>query len=247
MKHLRISLVMALVCVFTAVSSSQVTYARGGEDDNATGSTSNSQSNENTAPTIKSQERENKSNTRRASTEATKKPEVEREHATEIERHTNGQEDKDKLSKRDQVLADARKNAKEHSKEERQKNCQARQQNIQKRLTNAQSRAQRHLDTINGVLAKIESSNVDTSKISNYATLLAAAKQAQTQAASSVAALKAVNPTIDCTADKPVQSLADFKVALEQSRTDLKSYRASVKAILSQIESTANATTGTEQ
>ncbi len=140
------------------------------------------------------------------------------EIVTEVENHnsTHGKT----------LLEDAKKANKEHTTEERIKNCEGRKNGLTTKVTELQKNAQKHLDKISGVLTKLQDAQkAGTLKVTNIDTLLADAVSAQTKAKASVDALKALTPTVDCTKASVAMDVATFKAAAEQARTDLKTYK----------------------
>ncbi len=167
-----------------------------------------------------------------------KKTEVEIEHAKELE----GIAETENHDHAKKILDDAKKKGKEHTKEERLKNCTDKQQGLVNKLANLQKNSSSHLGKIDAVLVKLTDSQATAkTPVAGYAALLAAATAEQAQAAASVAALGNLSTKIDCTKDTVASEVATFKAAAEQARSDLKAYRDAVKAILKAIETSAGA------
>lgn len=173
-------------------------------------------------------------------------------NVTTLSDDNSGSEDKDASvrQRREQarerakeLISEAKEKRKEELKsttdEKRQKRCEARKTGIINRTDKLSAAAKRHLAKIDGVFAKIkaykESANLT---VDSYDDLVTKATAAQATATASVNALEEVKITsIDCTAGTVADDLATFKAATTQARSDLKSYRQSVKDILSAVES----------
>ena len=67
---------------------------------------------------------------------------------------------------------------------------------------------------------------------------------AKATAAASQAALQAVTPTVDCGSTSVAQDVATFKAAAEQARTDLKTYKTAVKALVTALQAARTTTEG---
>lgn len=141
------------------------------------------------------------------------------------------------------LISEAKDQRKEELKsitdEKRQKRCEARKTGIINRTDKLTDAAKRHLAKVDGVFAKVkaykESANLT---VDNYDELVSKATAAQTAAKTSVEALESVQITsIDCTAGTVADDVATFKAAVTQARTDLKTYRQSVKDLLSAVAS----------
>ena len=169
-----------------------------------------------------------------STTTRTKKTEVEVEHAKEQENEAET-ENHDQAKK---ILEEAKKTGKEHSKEERLKNCTEKQQGLENKLSNIQKNSAKHLAKIDSVLLKITDAQA-TATTPVDAALVTAATNAQVQATASVAALANLNAKIVCSKDTAASEISTFKAASTQAKTDLKAYRDAVKAILKAIETLA--------
>ena len=192
-------------------------------------------SNSGTGDTAKPTDSSTSPTERSGSTTKVKKTEAEVRHAAEMENETETEvHDRGK-----KILDDAKKNGKEHTKEERLKNCTDRQKGLENKLTNIQKRSASHLAKIDAVLAKIEAAQASaTTPLAGYDALLTTAKAAQVQATASVAALGNLSPKIDCTKDTAAAEIATFKAAADKAKY-LKAYRDAVKSILKAIETAA--------
>ena len=159
------------------------------------------------------------------------KPETEAEieHGSELKKEAASTNERHSV----ELLADAKKLVKEHTKEERLKNCNAKQKNIDTKLLKLQNNAKRHLAVMDSVLTKLKAANITSAE---FDTLVANAVTAKLTATASVKALGDLTSTIDCAKDTAASDIAHFKVAADQARTGLKAYRSSLKAVLSFIE-----------
>lgn len=120
--------------------------------------------------------------------------------------------------------------------EQKQKICNARKDNINlriKRLTSSSQNAQKRIDSI---LAKAQNYH-DTAKVdpADYDNLLETAQAAQTKSADSVKALADAVPTIDCSNNHAHDDVVNFQNQAKTTRTNLKAYRQSVKALLKSL------------
>lgn len=137
------------------------------------------------------------------------------------------------------MLDDLRKGRSERSQEQRQKSCQSRKQGLETKLENLSKNAQKHQSRIDEILEKaVAYKNNKNLEVRDFDSLLATATAAQTQAKTSVTALLALKPSVDCNRDSVASDVAAFKAAAAQTRTDLKSYRTAVKALLSAVQIT---------
>lgn len=116
--------------------------------------------------------------------------------------------------------------------------CDARKKGIEIRTARLVGNAQASLTRINKVLNEVVTfQKTNNVAVANFSALVAMATAAQMKATTSVQALAAVNPTIDCTSTSAASQLATFKAAVAQARTDLIAYRSAVQQILSAVES----------
>ena len=145
------------------------------------------------------------------------------------------------------LLAQAEKEHKSgRSPADLQKVCEARKKGIETRTAALVKNAQNSLSRINKVLTEVEAyQKTNNITVPNFDALVTATTTAQATATTSVQALAAVNPTIDCTSTSAASQLATFKAALTQSRTDLIAYRTAVQNVLTAVEN-ANGT-GSQQ
>jgi hypothetical protein len=128
--------------------------------------------------------------------------------------------------------------------EQKQQACTARKANLTKRMNNAVTAAQRHKDTFDKIYTKVQA--FKTSKnltVANYDSLKAAADAAQSDATTKIAALKALNVSVDCTqTDSLATIITAFQTAEKATRDSLKDYRKAVVALITALHD-ANKTT----
>jgi hypothetical protein len=183
--------------------------------------TSNGDKNTATSPTIQSTEDKN----------MTSMPEVntELEHETEIKDKANGQSD----------LVDMQKNGQKNSDSVKKQNCENDKHGITTKATALGTNAERYQAKIDKIFQQTEDfQKTNNITVTNFDTLILNAKKAQTQAVASIAALKAVNVTIDCTQPSVAGDVATIKAAASQARTDLRAYKQAVIDLLTALENT---------
>ena len=136
-----------------------------------------------------------------------------------------------------QTVAELKQEHKERTQAERQKNCEERKtgllQKVSELNTNAQKRQTRITDVLNKTLTYQSSNNLT---VQNLDSLVAAANSAKDTAATSVQALSALQPAIDCTSSTTAQDVAAFKAAAATARNDLITYKKAVQALLTAVE-----------
>ncbi len=149
-----------------------------------------------------------------------------------------------------QQVEDLKKNAKQKTQAARETSCNERKNGAEQRITsvsNNTARLQTKLDTI---FTKVQAYKTDKNlTVENYDTLVAAVTSAQSASANSIAALKSLQPTIDCTKDTNAQNIAAFRTAAQDSRDKLKTYMKSLKELLKAVrdaKQAAQAQTKTE-
>ncbi len=137
------------------------------------------------------------------------------------------------------VISDLKKTKKEHTNEERHKNCAAAEHGLETKLSNLSKNAAAFQVKISGVLNKAIAFQKDHNvTVANFDALVAAAHAARTQSASSISALGELDANLDCNQPDVAQHVASFKVAATKAKTDLKAYKEAVKAILVALENT---------
>lgn len=136
-------------------------------------------------------------------------------------------------SKATELLSEKRKNATEHTADQKKKSCEARSANIKKRADNYATAAQRHLNVFNKIFTRVQ--DFQTKKqltVANYDALVATATAKQTAAQAAVDALKSADVTIDCTQADPATAVATLKEATANARTALHEYRLAIKDVV---------------
>lgn len=130
-------------------------------------------------------------------------------------------------------ISEKKKQVKEHSQEERQKKCEQRKHGIQTKFDRISTNSQKIQDRIDGVLDKAIA-YADKNNLNNgdIADLVTKANEAKSKSAASVANLKALQPTIDCTSNNVPSDIATFKAAAKEASDNIKSYRTAVKNLL---------------
>ena len=176
----------------------------------------------------------------------TEKPETKTE--TEQEQHVK-EDAKPEIEKRvesktksesETELEKLRKEHKEHTKEERQKNCEAAKNGLETKLKNLSTNATKHQTRITEIYDKALAYQKDQNiTVANFDQLVATANAAQAQAASSVSVLAGLSTTIDCSQTNVASTVATYKASAAQARTDLKAYKDAVKAILVALKAAA--------
>lgn len=120
----------------------------------------------------------------------------------------------------------------------RQRKCQAAKHGMQTKLGNMQRNTAKHkalIDSIYGkVLAYQQRNNVNPA---NFDTLVSTANDAQAKAGQSVSVLNDLSVNLDCADNSVATNVASFKVAAQQTRSDLLTYRKSVIAVLQALQS----------
>lgn len=139
----------------------------------------------------------------------------------------------------------AKKAGKVKTAEQKQAACEKRKKGLETKfkaiVTNSQRSQSKITNILNNAVAYKVSKNL---AIADYDTLLTNAQSAQYASAESITALEGVKPTVDCTSPSAANDIATFKIAAQTTRTNLKTYRDSVKALLKTIKA-ATATSET--
>lgn len=142
-------------------------------------------------------------------------------------------------------VADLKKEVKSNRTEaEQTKVCEAHKQGLTSKFTVIARNSVSFQTRIDDVYAKAlvyqSSKKINSTDIT---ALIATADSAKVASATSIATLQAVIPTIDCTNVTVAQDVATFKVAATQTRTNLKGYKAAVKAVLQALKSATDTST----
>jgi hypothetical protein len=136
----------------------------------------------------------------------------------------------------------AKLNGKTHSQAQRQQACTARKNNLEKRMSNAVSQAEKHKGVFDKIYSRVQ--DFYTTKnlnVADYSTLTDKVDAAQTDAQTSIDALKTLDISVDCTSQTVADSVSAFQQAVAASRDSLKTYRA---ALVDLINSLKGASTG---
>lgn len=229
MKSLLLGIPSAIV-VLSAVLA-PVAYARDGsgpgssDDSSVSASTTNASTSDSSGSgSDRSSTTSPKTETRRSSTDT--KTESENESEVDELRHQGGS-----------ILSEAEKKHPESNKEDRLKKCEQRKNGIEQRSGSFVLNAQRYLTHINEVSTKVQDyKTTNDLKVADYDALVAAANAAKTQATNSVAAMAALKPVLDCSKDTAPADVATFKAAVAKAKTDLSTYRKSVKTLLVAVQ-----------
>jgi hypothetical protein len=221
-KPFTLSLVaLAIVGVFAVPA-----LAKDGADDTTTSgdssrthTSSGDGSSSNTAPTTKS---EDKSRTTIVNSRL--------QQEAELKNRTNAQSIVQEMKdKNEQKTSDSKK----------RQNCDTEKGGIKTKTATLGTNASRYLEKLDAALQRAEAyQQTKHLTVADWDMLVATATTAQTNATASVAALKALNVTIDCTQPSVATQVATIKAAATQARTDLKAYKQAVIAVLKTLENT---------
>lgn len=153
-------------------------------------------------------------------------------HKPEVESHKDTLETETETEINDMV-----KNHSKHSDADRQRNCQAAQQGLETKFQNVSNNATSFQTKIDTAFANAVAYQKDHNiTVADFDQLVATATAAQSKAAASVSVLNGLSPTLDCTQSTVSTTVAKFKVAAKQAKTDLLAYKDAVKAILQAIQ-----------
>ncbi len=131
---------------------------------------------------------------------------------------------------------------------ERQKKCEDHKHGLNTKFSRISTNSQKIQDHIDSVFAKAQAyQQAKNLQPENYDALVAAATSAQTASAASIATLKTLTPTIDCTGTNTASDVAAFKAAAADTRAKLKAYRSAVKDVLKALEIAKPKTEGSNQ
>jgi hypothetical protein len=144
------------------------------------------------------------------------------------------------------LVTQLRKNHKEQGQAQRQKKCETRQQGLNTkfdRIINNSQRIQTHISAVLDKAVKYQQTN----NLTIDSTLVANAQAAKATSAGSISALQTAKPAIDCTNPSVADEVATFKTAAQTTRSNLKAYRDSVKAVLKALEAAKAPAEGSNQ
>jgi hypothetical protein len=142
------------------------------------------------------------------------------------------------------VQADLKDKAQTKTKEQKQQACTARKANLTKRMNHAVAGAQKHKDNIDKTYAKVKAfHDAKNLNVANYDTLTAAVDKAQSDATAQIAALKALNISVDCTqTDSLATNITAFQTAVKSTRDSLKAYRSSLVDLITALHGASTST-----
>ncbi|MDB5166620.1 MAG: hypothetical protein JWM37_692 [Candidatus Saccharibacteria bacterium] len=243
MKQIRkIEMLIVAVALASVVSAAPVYAEQGSDDTITTESSSVIGSGDDSASTTKTTERSTTSTSGSSSESGRTRvrvPEtVHRSGETEVKSGTHAIETefehRSSLEARAKsLLANDRKNGKEHTVAERQKYCKEHQTAITAKITKIGTKAQKHLDSFDATFIKVKAYQTKNQlPVSNYEELVATATAKQAAANAAVGALVSVSGKVDCSSADPATSVATVKAAADDAKAALQAYRSSVKAIV---------------
>lgn len=172
---------------------------------------------------------------------------VETEHETEIENHSHDLMELFRQKGKEHVLAQRQERGKARSLEVRQKACEARKAGLTRRMDNAVTAAQRHKGVFDKIYAKVKDfHDAKSLNTPNYDTLVASVDTAQSDADAEIAALKALDITVDCTqVDSLTNSVSAFREAVRSTRDSLKDYRKTIVSLITALHDSAETSSTT--
>ena len=132
---------------------------------------------------------------------------------------------------------------KQRTPEQHKKICEAHKDGLTNKFSHIVTNSQRTQKRIDDIFAKAQTfAQTSGQTPADFDSLVAAAMTAQTNSAASITALQAVTPSIDCNNTSVASDVATFKAAAQQTRDNLKAYKAAVKAVLKSLQTTKKAT-----
>lgn len=149
----------------------------------------------------------------------------------------------EKLQAQRQLMSDAQKEREAKRNENFKKACQNRHEAYKKRLANVKVRVERHIDTLDKIVLRVDTFVTDKNlTVPDYAALLADAKAKGELVDSVHAALKEKAEAFDCgnSPDEAKAALADFKDAFKQELDALHDYKMAVKDLIKAVKTVAN-------
>ncbi len=142
----------------------------------------------------------------------------------------------------DTILADMKTKhdeAKTRTPEQRTKACESHKKGLTNKFSHIVTNAQKTQTRIDGIYTKALAFQTSTNaQPAGIESLISIADGAKANSAASIAALKAITPTIDCNSTSVASDVATFKAAAQQTRDNLKAYRTAVKAVIKALETT---------
>jgi hypothetical protein len=180
-----------------------------------------------------------------ADASSTSSSDTENEQETQ---HSMTLRDQFKQTAQTKIKTEMQDKAKVHTAAQRKQSCEARKTHLTNRMNNAVAAAQRHKQVFDSIYTKIK--NFHDSKnlnVANYTTLTAAADAAQQDAADQIAALKALDISVDCTqTDSLATNISAFQTAVKSTRDSLKAYRKALVAITTALHGASTSTDKTK-
>ena len=149
-----------------------------------------------------------------------------------------------------ELLSQLEKSGKHHTTEQVKTACETHKQGLTQKFSRISTELTNFNTRVDGILSKAEAYQKNNNvTVTNWDTLTAAAAAADTTSDSSIAAVKAVTPTVDCNKTSVAQDVATFKAAALQARSDLQSYKSAVRSVLKALQDAKhmNATTNNQQ
>lgn len=132
------------------------------------------------------------------------------------------------------------------TEEQRQKSCEARKTSLTNRMANAVTQANKHKEVFDKIYTKVQDFYT-TKKLSvaDYDTLKANVDKAQSDAAASIAALKSLDVSVDCTSPNVATTVSTFQQAVKSTRDSLKAYRSSITDLIKALKGASTSTDST--
>jgi hypothetical protein len=146
------------------------------------------------------------------------------------------------------MLTELRHSGRHHTLAEVKTACEAHKQGLDTSFSHISLSLTSFNSRVAGILAKAEAyQKTNNITVANWDSLVAAATAAGTTSDASIAALKAVTPSLDCNSTSVAQDVATFKAAAVQARTDVKAYKAAVRAVVKALLDAKQASQGGQQ
>jgi hypothetical protein len=142
-----------------------------------------------------------------------------------------------------QKIEQAKQNHQEQTEAQREKVCNTRKANLTARMANAVTLAQQHETSIDGIYTKVKDFyTTNHLNVSNYNDLTAAVDTAQTNSQTAIAALKALDVSVDCTSQTVASSVSAFQQAVSSTRDSLKAYRSALVSLITALKGALTST-----
>jgi chromosome segregation ATPase len=128
----------------------------------------------------------------------------------------------------------------EKLKQARVKVCDGRKTSINSRISRTENFASSHKEKLDAIYVKVKAFHDSKNlTVANYDQLVTAVDTAQADAAAKVAALKAVNTTVDCANQNVADGLSAYRAALSETRDSLKTYRSALLDLMKAVREAA--------